>query len=518
MIRQFRFDGLQKWKLGTIIEGLPLILHTSVAIFLVGLSFYVSQLSPPICAILSSITILTFIFYLVTSMIPAFSIDCPFRLPSVFFVACLLRVVVHAIRRVFLKLLMRIFPTVSRVIPVRYRVPLVAPLETLGEEEYSEAMKSYLHWRCLTWIFDHSTNNSTKDVVLEGICGLLDRIDVDYCFRPIGPLVGQALVYSAHCQNELEHRSNSDTVVPSIWDTYINKVLRAHPKLLVFEAEWELEEEEEESLQEEIWKRYVAAWQAEDLPLREHCLSILHKVGMEALPWYVLNSGNQRDIRCAMDLNTRDIFLEPAHGGATLLHIAAAWGKLEAVIALIDTNPELMEARTLPPSSHTALHYAIFKPIDFNPQIAEYLMDHGASAPASTLHFAACLAPAESIVLLLDRGWDRTAKDQSGATPIDLARIQKARYDSGQVTVNMYKRNMKAIDYLENYQTVPRPHPNMLRTPIITSEHDLAPDIMPLSRTTTSSTGVTAESGNHFLDIQVIPRKWKWAVNLFRKT
>ncbi|KAG6835477.1 hypothetical protein H0H93_001099 [Arthromyces matolae] len=433
MIRQFRFDGLQKWKLGSIIEGLPLILHSSVAIFLIGLSLYVSQLSRPICAILSSITALTFIFYLATSMIPAFSIDCPFRVASIFFVARWLWIVTHAVPRALSDVLAQIFPSVKHIFPFLYRSRLLAPLETLRKEEYRRAIGFPEDWNSLSWLFAYSTSNSTKDIVLEGISGILDQlkgkhIDDDEVSQPIpASLLSRALLYSAHRQNDLEERSKSDDIIQSTWSNFIHKVLLTRPRLPALEpTAWE-----QQSFPVQMWKCYVAAWRAENLGISKYCLSLLHGAGMETIRKYLFRYGNQNDIRCAMDVNTRDIFLRRDGEGATLLHDAATWGNLEAVIALLDTNPELLDAQTLPPFSRTALDCAIFESVHFDPRIVEYLLDHGASAPLSTLHLAASLGNAESIVPLLDRGWDRTAKDKSGATPIDLARVQKAKYDSG---------------------------------------------------------------------------------------
>ncbi|KNZ81340.1 Ankyrin repeat and sterile alpha motif domain-containing protein 1B [Termitomyces sp. J132] len=86
-IRQFRFEGLIAWKLRDIIETLPLILHGSVAIFLVGLALYASKLSSPICGVVAAITGFTFLFYLGTSMLPALFIACPYRITPLFSLA-----------------------------------------------------------------------------------------------------------------------------------------------------------------------------------------------------------------------------------------------------------------------------------------------------------------------------------------------------------------------------------------------------------------------------------------------
>ncbi|KAH8796265.1 hypothetical protein DL96DRAFT_1479299, partial [Flagelloscypha sp. PMI_526] len=44
LIRQFRFDGLVKWKLPEIVGSLPLLLHLAFAVFFAGLSFFVYDL------------------------------------------------------------------------------------------------------------------------------------------------------------------------------------------------------------------------------------------------------------------------------------------------------------------------------------------------------------------------------------------------------------------------------------------------------------------------------------------
>ncbi|KAH7872686.1 uncharacterized protein C8R40DRAFT_1203355, partial [Lentinula edodes] len=44
LIRQFRYAGFEKWKVPEIVGILPLILHTSLALFLIGLSLYISEL------------------------------------------------------------------------------------------------------------------------------------------------------------------------------------------------------------------------------------------------------------------------------------------------------------------------------------------------------------------------------------------------------------------------------------------------------------------------------------------
>ncbi|KAK7456361.1 hypothetical protein VKT23_010608 [Stygiomarasmius scandens] len=84
MIRQFRFSGFEKWGMQGIIGGLPLILHASLGLFLVGLALYVSQLHSSLCWIVVVITVLSFIMYIGSIILPLIWIECPYRIPILF--------------------------------------------------------------------------------------------------------------------------------------------------------------------------------------------------------------------------------------------------------------------------------------------------------------------------------------------------------------------------------------------------------------------------------------------------
>ncbi|KAF5353824.1 hypothetical protein D9758_010631 [Tetrapyrgos nigripes] len=55
-IRQFRYLGFEMWKVPEIIGLLPIILHASLGLFMVGLSVYVSELHESLCWIVVSVT------------------------------------------------------------------------------------------------------------------------------------------------------------------------------------------------------------------------------------------------------------------------------------------------------------------------------------------------------------------------------------------------------------------------------------------------------------------------------
>ncbi|KIK59960.1 hypothetical protein GYMLUDRAFT_1000381, partial [Collybiopsis luxurians FD-317 M1] len=81
VIRQFRFSGLEKWKVPEIIGILPLILHASLALFFIGLSLYVSELHQSLCWIVVTVTILAFSMYLGSIFLTPIWLECPYRIP-----------------------------------------------------------------------------------------------------------------------------------------------------------------------------------------------------------------------------------------------------------------------------------------------------------------------------------------------------------------------------------------------------------------------------------------------------
>ncbi|KAF5353832.1 hypothetical protein D9758_010612 [Tetrapyrgos nigripes] len=83
-IRQFRYLGFEMWKVPEIIGLLPIILHASLGLFMVGLSVYVSELHESLCWIVVSVTGISFLMYFGSIIIPVIHIQCPYRVPILF--------------------------------------------------------------------------------------------------------------------------------------------------------------------------------------------------------------------------------------------------------------------------------------------------------------------------------------------------------------------------------------------------------------------------------------------------
>ncbi|KAL1731496.1 hypothetical protein EV714DRAFT_283421 [Schizophyllum commune] len=83
LIRQLRYNALNAWKVPDIVDIIPVLLHVSLALFLVGLVVFVCGQSELVFYIVLLLTSLTSAFYLFTSIISLGIWTCPYRTSAV---------------------------------------------------------------------------------------------------------------------------------------------------------------------------------------------------------------------------------------------------------------------------------------------------------------------------------------------------------------------------------------------------------------------------------------------------
>ncbi|GJJ14913.1 hypothetical protein Clacol_009183 [Clathrus columnatus] len=81
-LRQFRYDGIKKWRISGIIRALPSLMYLAVILFFVGLLILLSNLDPAIYLLCLSICIVAGSGYLLTLILPVIDPSCPFRTPA----------------------------------------------------------------------------------------------------------------------------------------------------------------------------------------------------------------------------------------------------------------------------------------------------------------------------------------------------------------------------------------------------------------------------------------------------
>ncbi|CAE6439980.1 unnamed protein product [Rhizoctonia solani] len=78
-LRQKRWSGIKRWKMEEIISTLPLLMHTSLLLFAVGLLVYLWNINPYVSLPVLITTALTVLYYIVTVFLSLLSNNCPYK-------------------------------------------------------------------------------------------------------------------------------------------------------------------------------------------------------------------------------------------------------------------------------------------------------------------------------------------------------------------------------------------------------------------------------------------------------
>ncbi len=103
-LRQYRFNGLLKWRVGTVVVVLPILLQLASVLFLAGLLVLAWTLHNTVAAITSFLVALVFTFMLGFTLLPVFKSDCSYRSPASFAIYAVLRYTRNEVLRVIRRL------------------------------------------------------------------------------------------------------------------------------------------------------------------------------------------------------------------------------------------------------------------------------------------------------------------------------------------------------------------------------------------------------------------------------
>lgn len=78
-IRQYRFDGLVRWRVNRIIMLLPLLLQIALILFFAGLLVLLWSLNIVVAGIVTVLIAIWIAFWLFTIVVPALHVDCPYK-------------------------------------------------------------------------------------------------------------------------------------------------------------------------------------------------------------------------------------------------------------------------------------------------------------------------------------------------------------------------------------------------------------------------------------------------------
>ncbi|KAI5885710.1 uncharacterized protein SCHCODRAFT_0238437 [Schizophyllum commune H4-8] len=81
LVRHFRRVGLENYKVHVIVPILPMLLHVSLLLFFIGLILYVGQSDPTMSRGIIALTVMIYLLYVLTNVLPVFYPQCPYRSP-----------------------------------------------------------------------------------------------------------------------------------------------------------------------------------------------------------------------------------------------------------------------------------------------------------------------------------------------------------------------------------------------------------------------------------------------------
>jgi hypothetical protein len=97
--RQFRYGGMEKWKMREIIASLPVLLYCSLILFFVGLAQWMWSVHTTVGGVVIGGTLLGAAFYTTTTMLAVVFPSCPYRAPIVRWTYALIHFVFRPLTR-----------------------------------------------------------------------------------------------------------------------------------------------------------------------------------------------------------------------------------------------------------------------------------------------------------------------------------------------------------------------------------------------------------------------------------
>ncbi|KAK0483863.1 hypothetical protein IW261DRAFT_985256 [Armillaria novae-zelandiae] len=158
LLRQFRFTGLQKWRVLIIIGLLPVLMHTALAIFFVGLVIFLGPLRDAIAWVVGAITAVAYASYLMAHILSLIFPQCPYRTS----LCDLLHVLYSRAMPYAIHNIMRC--------GVRFHAAQWKDLKSL-ESDAVQSVSGELSIEALRCLFSMSSNPTVQSIVLQAIGG-----------------------------------------------------------------------------------------------------------------------------------------------------------------------------------------------------------------------------------------------------------------------------------------------------------------------------------------------------------
>ncbi|KAF9069324.1 hypothetical protein BDP27DRAFT_1363452 [Rhodocollybia butyracea] len=169
-IRQFRFDGLEKWRVQSLIGMLPTLLHLALIPFFAGLVVFLIPLSTTMAYIVGTISVTVVVLYLMATVLPLFSIQCPYRTTLThllfscalywLFWGVLYAIIISVYNRARKRPLDSEFP--------HYRMPYIGNTLRSGER-WIACHRQNQDFASVAWLGHYTSNRSAKSIIFRSL-------------------------------------------------------------------------------------------------------------------------------------------------------------------------------------------------------------------------------------------------------------------------------------------------------------------------------------------------------------
>ncbi|KIY64603.1 hypothetical protein CYLTODRAFT_89562 [Cylindrobasidium torrendii FP15055 ss-10] len=162
LIRQFRYDGMEKWAVRTIIGLLPTILHLSLAFFLSGLVVFLAPLQRGIAISVGIISGALFIAYISSIVIAVVHVKSPYRTTFSDVLSTTLRWIFTAVYPVFER---------NFGLPHVALAPTTRAAEQMSAINLEEKTGAEQACHALEWLHNTTGSVSAKTLIMESLNG-----------------------------------------------------------------------------------------------------------------------------------------------------------------------------------------------------------------------------------------------------------------------------------------------------------------------------------------------------------
>ncbi len=178
-VRQFRFMGLEKWRVRIIVGMLPIIMHISLMLFFAGLALFYVPLRASLAWTVGTIAVLVCVLYLVSNTLPIIFPQCPYQTPLTDFIHRVCQIVPFGVQSIRHYCFATYRSIRKLAVPSRQQSSMASDhlqskLKSLTQIE-SDTVRDAHATLCvdaLDWLYQMSSNPTVHTLVLHSMSGL----------------------------------------------------------------------------------------------------------------------------------------------------------------------------------------------------------------------------------------------------------------------------------------------------------------------------------------------------------